>query len=72
MTSLTLELPKFGFIVATRAMIGVGIGLLLAERIPEDRRRTIGLTLLGIGVATTIPAVMVLRRAINEHSALAA
>lgn len=46
----------FGFIVGTRAMLGVGIGLLLADRIPEDRRRGIGLALVAIGAATTVPA----------------
>ena len=46
----------FGFVVGTRAMLGVGIGLLLADRIPEDRRRRIGLALVAIGAATTVPA----------------
>jgi len=65
MKSLELNLPTFGFVVATRAMIGAGLGLLLAERIPEDRRRTIGLTLLGIGAATTIPALLAIRRGLQ-------
>ncbi|PYR15166.1 MAG: hypothetical protein DMG00_01195 [Acidobacteria bacterium] len=57
-TTLTLSPPLFAFVVATRAALAFGLGLLLADRIPEDRRRTVGLTLVAIGAATTIPAVM--------------
>jgi hypothetical protein len=47
----------FGFVVGTRAALGVGLGLLLAEKLSPERRRAVGITLLGLGVATTIPAV---------------
>ena len=47
----------FGFVVATRAALALGVGLLVASRIPEPRRRAIALTLIGIGAVTTIPAV---------------
>jgi hypothetical protein len=62
MTNLVLNLPTFGFVVATRAALGVGIGLLLSERLPAERRRAVGLTLVALGAATTIPAVMAVRR----------
>jgi hypothetical protein len=62
MKSFVLDLPTFGFVVATRAMLGVGIGLLLSEKLPADRRRVIGLTLATIGAATTVPAVMAVLR----------
>ena len=58
MKTLLLSPPVFGFVVATRVALAFGIGLLVAERIPQARRRQIGLTLVGIGVATTIPAAM--------------
>lgn len=57
MKTVELNLPTFGFVVATRAAIGAGIGLLLASRIPEARRRTVGLSLIGFGAASTIPAL---------------
>jgi len=57
-TTLTLTPPLLGFVVATRAALGFGLGLLLADRIPADRRRAVGLTLVAIGAATTIPAAM--------------
>ena len=56
MKEIVLSPPMFGFVVATRAMIGVGVGLLLSSRIPEGRRRRIALALIGIGAVTTIPA----------------
>jgi hypothetical protein len=58
MRDLTLSPPVFGFVVATRAALAFGAGLLLASRIPESRRRAIGMTLVAIGAATTIPAAM--------------
>ena len=62
MDNVVLNFPTFGFVVATRAMLGVGIGLLIAEKIPADRRRVIGMTLVGIGAATTIPAAIAVAR----------
>jgi hypothetical protein len=38
--------------------LAFGLGLLLADRIPESRRRQVALTLIGIGAATTIPAAI--------------
>jgi hypothetical protein len=55
---LVLTPPLLGFIVGTRAALAFGLGLLLSERIPDSRRRTVGLTLVAIGAATTIPAAM--------------
>ena len=69
MKTVVLALPTFGFIVATRAALAAGIGLLLANRIPESRRRTIGLTLVSIGAVTTIPAAMALFRGRKDETA---
>ena len=52
-----LSPPLFGFIVSTRGALGVGVGLLLAGLMTNDRRRRLGLTLLAFGAATTVPAV---------------
>ena len=51
-------MPTFGFVVATRAALAFGVGLLASARIPEPRRRKIAITLVALGAATTIPAVM--------------
>jgi hypothetical protein len=57
----------FGSIVATRAALGFGAGLLLSDKMSAQKRRTIGLALVAIGVATTIPAVRTVRSHLHEH-----
>jgi len=63
MQSLVLSPPLLGFVVGTRAALAFGVGLLVASRIPESRRKKIAMTLIGIGAATTIPAA----RSIFKH-----
>jgi hypothetical protein len=58
MKNLVLSLPTFGFVVGTRAALGVGIGLLLSGKMTESQRRAVSVTLVAIGAATTIPAAM--------------
>ena len=62
MKSFNLKPPAVGFLVGTRAALAFGLGLLVAGRIPEGRRKQIGLALLGLGAATTVPAIRLLRR----------
>lgn len=59
---VTLPLPLLFGIVATRAALGVGIGLLLADKL-KDKRRAVGAALVTIGAVTTVPAAMALIRA---------
>jgi len=56
--TLKLSLPTLASVAATRGMLGVGAGLLLAPKVGDKRRRTVGLALLGIGVASTIPIAL--------------
>lgn len=72
MKNLVLNLPTFGFAVATRAMIGAGIALLLSDRLSVERRRRVGLALVMIGAAATVPVVMAVRRGSKGWQALAA
>lgn len=58
MKRLDLSLPEFAFVVATRAALGAGIGLLAADKLRRARRRNVGWTLVALGALTTIPAVM--------------
>ncbi len=39
-------------------LLGAGIGLLLADKLSDDRRKGIGWTLVAVGVLTTIPLAM--------------
>jgi hypothetical protein len=66
MKSVFLTLPTFGFIVGTRAALGVGIGLLLSERLPAQRRRAIGAALIAIGAASTVPAARSVIRSLQR------
>jgi len=58
MKELVLNPPLLMFVVGTRAAMAFGVGLLASERIPERVRRQLALSLIAIGVATTIPAAM--------------
>src|SRR6185503_6251461 len=57
MKRFNLKPQTFGFLVGTRAALAFGLGLLAASRLPEGRRKRIGMALLGIGAATTVPAI---------------
>jgi uncharacterized membrane protein YfcA len=71
MKSLEVTLPEIGLIAGTRGMLGAGVGLLLADKIDDDRRKAIGWTLFIIGALSTIPlAIEVLgkRQDITERA----
>ena len=55
-----LQLNRIDLImlVGTRAMLGAGIGLLVAGKLSDEARRAVGRTLLGIGAATTVPLAL--------------
>jgi hypothetical protein len=58
-----ITFPELFLIAATRGMAGFGIGLLVADRIGRDRRKTIGAALFAAGALATIPlAIRALRR----------
>ena len=42
-------------IAGTRALLGLGAGLLLSPKFDNPKRRIIGLALFGVGLASTIP-----------------
>ncbi len=50
-----LTIPEIGLIAVTRVALGVGIGLLLSNRISYRQRKTAGLALALFGGLTTIP-----------------
>ena len=72
MSTVTLPLPVFGFVIATRAALGAGLGLLFGERLSPQQRRGLGLALVTVGVATTIPAARFLSRGIRREPARSA
>lgn len=67
MKRFNVTLPRIAFLVATRALLGVGAGLLAAPRLRRARRRRIALTLVAVGVLTTLPAAyMILGRRADD------
>jgi hypothetical protein len=60
MKTYPVTIPEIGLVAATRGMAGAGAGLLLADFLRPDTRRTLGWALLGIGALTTIPIAMAL------------
>jgi hypothetical protein len=50
-----LTLPTIMLIAGTRVALGVGLGLLLADRLTAEQRRSAGWALLAVGALTTIP-----------------
>ncbi len=47
--------PELGLIAGTRVALGVGIGLLLANRLRPEQRRAAGWSLVAVGALTTFP-----------------
>lgn len=50
-----ISLPELGLVGGTRAVLGMGIGLLLASRMSDEQRRAAGWSLLLVGALSTIP-----------------
>ena len=57
MRETQLTIPELALIAGTRAALGAGVGLLLADRLSERERRAVGWTLLLVGLASTVPLV---------------
>jgi hypothetical protein len=63
MKETLITLPELGMIAGTRAALGAGLGLLLADRLGDRERRAVGWTLFLFGAISTIPlAIEVLGR----------
>ena len=58
MRESTLTIPEIFLIGGTRAALGAGLALLLADKLDRRERRAVGWTLFVIGAATTIPLAL--------------
>ena len=58
MKTVELTFPELALIAATRGVLGAGIALLLADRVSDDQRKSIGWTLFAIGALSTIPLAL--------------
>ena len=59
MTRTELSFPELGLLVGTRGMLGMGLGLLLGDRLDPEKRKAVGWTLAAIGVLSTIPLAFI-------------
>ena len=58
MKERVLTIPELILIAGTRVALGVGIGLLLADKLTDNERRAAGWALVGVGALTTVPLAM--------------
>jgi hypothetical protein len=50
-------IPEMLLIAGTRVALGIGVGLLISKRLNNNKRKTVGGTLLAVGALTTIPII---------------
>ncbi len=63
MKETRLTFPELGLIAGTRAALGGGVALLLADRLTKEQRKAVGWSLFLVGAVTTIPlAILALGR----------
>jgi uncharacterized membrane protein len=58
MKETRLFIPELGLIAGTRAALGGGVALLMADRFTKEQRKTVGWTLFLVGAITTVPLVI--------------
>ncbi len=70
MKKANVPLPELAIIAATRAILGAGLGLLVADSLGNETRKKIGWALFAVGALSTIPLGFdVCRRARSEDEA---
>lgn len=55
MRNFDVSIPEVFFVAMTRAIAGVGVGMLVADCVRPQARKGIAWTLIGIGALTTLP-----------------
>jgi hypothetical protein len=53
-----VTVPELMLIAGTRVALGIGIGLLLGEKLNKDKRKGAGLALVLMGALTTVPLAL--------------
>jgi len=56
--TVALSLPSAALLTISQTAIGCGIGILLADKISENKRNTAAVAMLLIAIATTAPALV--------------
>lgn len=58
MKTAELAIPEVGLIALTRVILGVGVGLLIQDKLSSEQRTAIGWTCVVVGLLTTVPLAM--------------
>jgi len=56
--TIVLSLPAAALLTVSQAAIGCGIGILLADKVSENRRNMAAVGMLCLAIATTAPALV--------------
>jgi ABC-type molybdate transport system permease subunit len=56
--TIVLSLPAAALLTVSQAAIGCGIGIILADKVTENRRKIAAIGMLCLAIATTAPAVV--------------
>ena len=56
--TVALSLPSAALLTISQTAIGCGIGILLADKISENKRTTAAVAMLFLAIATTAPALV--------------
>jgi hypothetical protein len=57
MRERSLTVPEIALIARTRVALGIGLGLLMSDRLSRDARKGAGWALVAVGALSTIPIV---------------
>ncbi len=58
MRNVKLSMPELALIAGTRAALGAGVALLLADRFSSEQRRAAGTALAIVGAISTLPLLL--------------
>ena len=58
MKERSLTMPELILIAGTRVALGAGVGLLVAGKVNDSKRKGAGWALLAVGVLTTFPLLL--------------
>jgi ABC-type molybdate transport system permease subunit len=56
--TIVLSLPAAALLTISQAAIGCGIGILLADKVTENKRNTAAIGMLCLAIASTAPALV--------------
>jgi uncharacterized membrane protein AbrB (regulator of aidB expression) len=56
--TVSLSLPSATLLTISQAAIGCGIGILIADKISENKRNAAAIAMLALATATTVPALV--------------